>query len=92
MDPSYDIPDGVQKAAEHVVREVIKEVHGPFFNSEVSRHVSRLILMGENRVTGAREGQQIGGRLADFGRLEGVWRQTCTVAAAVQECISGLLY
>lgn len=36
MDPSYDIPDGVQKAAEHVVREVIKEVHGPFFNSEVS--------------------------------------------------------
>jgi hypothetical protein len=25
----------VQKAAEQVVREVIKEVHGPFFNSEV---------------------------------------------------------
>ncbi len=35
MDPAYDIPDGVQKSAEQVVREVVKEVHGPFFNSEV---------------------------------------------------------
>jgi hypothetical protein len=35
MDPAFDIPDGVQKSAEQVVRVVVKEVHGPFFNSEV---------------------------------------------------------
>jgi hypothetical protein len=38
VNPAFDIPDGVQKAAEHVVREVVKEVHGPFFNSTVRSH------------------------------------------------------
>lgn len=41
VNPAFDIPDGVQKAAEHVVREVIKEVHGPFFNSKVSHRSLR---------------------------------------------------
>eukprot|EP00879_Flechtneria_rotunda_P027034 GHRR01028893.1.p1 GENE.GHRR01028893.1~~GHRR01028893.1.p1 ORF type:complete len:475 (+),score=166.38 GHRR01028893.1:281-1705(+) len=35
LDPSADIPDGVHKAAEQVVRKVIDEVHGPFFNAEI---------------------------------------------------------
>jgi hypothetical protein len=50
MDPAYDIPDGVQKAAEQVVREVIKEVHGPFFNSEVGcRFVQTLKLCSNSQ-------------------------------------------
>jgi hypothetical protein len=36
LDPSAEISDGMHKSAEQVVRKVIIEVHGPFFNAEVS--------------------------------------------------------
>eukprot|EP00775_Hariotina_reticulata_P001903 gene1903-2237_t len=36
LDPaSPEVPDGIQKSAEQVVRQVINEVHGPFFNEEI---------------------------------------------------------
>jgi hypothetical protein len=36
LDPAAEISDGTHKSAEQVVRKVIIEVHGPFFNAEVS--------------------------------------------------------
>jgi hypothetical protein len=36
VDPTCpEVPDGIQKSAEQVVRQAINEVHGPFFNEEV---------------------------------------------------------
>jgi hypothetical protein len=37
LDPAAEISDGTHKSAEQVVRKVIIEVHGPFFNAEVRR-------------------------------------------------------
>uniref|UniRef100_A0A383WHE7 Uncharacterized protein n=1 Tax=Tetradesmus obliquus TaxID=3088 RepID=A0A383WHE7_TETOB len=35
LDPAAEISDGMHKSAEQVVRKVIIEVHGPFFNAEI---------------------------------------------------------
>eukprot|EP00882_Tetradesmus_deserticola_P033014 GHRQ01037675.1.p1 GENE.GHRQ01037675.1~~GHRQ01037675.1.p1 ORF type:complete len:210 (+),score=86.52 GHRQ01037675.1:602-1231(+) len=35
LDPAAEISDGMHKSAEQVVRKVISEVHGPFFNTEI---------------------------------------------------------
>ncbi|KAF6259669.1 hypothetical protein COO60DRAFT_990207 [Scenedesmus sp. NREL 46B-D3] len=35
LDPAAEISDGAHKSAEQVVRKVVSEVHGPFFNAEI---------------------------------------------------------
>lgn len=36
FDPTGDVPDRLQKQAEQLVREVVREVHGPFWSDAVS--------------------------------------------------------
>ena len=40
LDPALLVSDSVQKQAEQVVQEVVKEVYGPFFNEEVRQGAS----------------------------------------------------
>lgn len=35
FDPTGDVPDRLQKPAEQLVREAVREVHGPFWSEEV---------------------------------------------------------
>jgi hypothetical protein len=46
LDPACEIPDFAAKEAQQIVRDVIKEVHGPFFNSEVRACGCRVCVAG----------------------------------------------